>query len=384
MRGIKPLGVVRKFAYFFFGGPLTKMLRLFADDGTVSDEKQSKRRGQRLAWVVEKGDDTEPEKTIYIKGTDYVEDDPIGDDDPEEIPEENTPYRDALLPLSFYSSMRNISEFNKDLLRRAIRARNEEMLKAAKPSKQADYLEDYYKKAEREIALQESKHFILHRDEPDTRKRKHGESEADVTGIEIIVPVPPKRPFQVCIFGPTNSGKSYWAGSTYMKAYAYYNPSRPIYVCAFGDQEDEAFDDVPNVQYLKIDESILKDPFSTSEFSECLIVFDDIESLAVNLREAVTTFRDQCLAAGRKLGISVIAIAHEIFGGLTSRSSILESEFVVLFNQGMVEPIEKMLKKKYGMSKDIIHFILNSKTRWVMLKRTFPQAIITPREIRCI
>jgi hypothetical protein len=48
----------------------------------------------------------------------------------------------------------------------------------------------------------------------------------------------------------------------------------------------------------------------------------------------------------------------------------------------MVEPLIKLMKKKYNMSAADINFVLKSPTRWVMIKRSYPQAIVTPREIK--
>lgn len=398
------------------------MLRVYKGDGAETGEKKDKRRGQRLAWVKRKGGDEEPLKTIYIKGADFVEDDDEEEDDEGEEPaEENTPYRDDLLPVSFYTGLRNISPYNKDLLRRAIRAKNAQLLQAAKPARQEPYLANYYQRADEEIALQEAKHFILQRPPVPGAMHKHKHkrqrtvredapaeagpaeesgtvlihpshdeegdesgSEVEVDALEVICPIPIKAPFQLCIYGPTGVGKSYWASYNSMAAYERFYPSNPIFVWSFFQDGDPAFDKRRNVQYVKIDDSLLHDPPQTEEFENSLMVFDDIESLNGDLREVVTKFRDQCLACGRKQNISVIAIAHEIFGGMTSRSSILECEQIVLFNQGVVEPIEKLMRKKYGMPKDVVNFVLNSKTRWVMIKRSFPQAIITPREIKCL
>ena len=385
------------------------MLRIYNDDGKVDDEAAAKKRGVRLAWIRKKGDDSDPQKTIYVKGADFVEDD-SDTEGGESIPAANVPKRDELLPVSFYSSLRNISPYNKDLLRKAIRARNIALLKQSKPPKQESYLENYYQKADTEIAAQEGKHFVLHRpSEPsEKRKRTHSASAAepvesqevdeaeepgdkggevkvgkDHGGIDIICPVAIAPAFQTCVFGPTNVGKSYWAATTLMKSYEYYYPKNPIFVWSFFEH-DPAYDNLQNVQYIKIDDSLIKDPPSPDEFENSLMVFDDIESLHGELREVVTKFRDQCLACGRKHTIAVIAIAHEIFGGFTTKSSILECGQLVLFNQGFIEPIEKLMRIKFGMSKDAIKFVLSSKTRWVMIGRNFPQVVITPREIKVI
>jgi hypothetical protein len=376
------------------------MLKVFANDG--SEERKS--AGVRLAWIKKLGDDL-PEKTVYLKGEDYEED----DEDPEESRKaedevkDYTPDRDKLLPVKFYTAMRNISPYNKDLLRKAIRTKNSQLLQNAKPERQADYLKHFYDKAEESIELLSATHISLERKgskrrppgeeggTPDAHVpisgKKHGgdddADEEDKEKIDVFAPVPMRDVFQTAIFGPTGVGKSYWAATTLMHSYNYYYPDNTIFIWTFFEH-DKAFDKLENVQYIKIDEELISDPPHASEFENSLCVFDDVESLPLDMRSVVLRFRDQCLATGRKYNLSVIAIAHEIMGGNTSKTSILECENVVLFNKGFTQSITNLLQKKFGMDKATVNFVLNSPTRWVMVKRSYPQVIVTPREIKLV
>ncbi len=136
------------------------MLRIYDGDGDVPEDV-ARKRGVRLAWIKNKGS-SEPKKTIYIKADDYDE-----DDDPEDVSmpvtSDMAPDRDKLLPASFFTSMRNISPFNRELLKRAIRTKNEELLKSAQPPKQEIYLKDHFDRAAADLKAIEAKHFVLYR-----------------------------------------------------------------------------------------------------------------------------------------------------------------------------------------------------------------------------
>jgi hypothetical protein len=373
------------------------MLSIYDGDGDLLDEEKSHSRGQPLAWVCKRGPDTLPMYTIFAKGADFVEDDLPHEKDGEGISEDNTPHDDQMLPASFYSRLYHISPFNKDLLRRAIRLRDANILDQARPAKQATVLGGFFQTAQDHLAKQQGRFFVLRRDEPTAfselkSKRKHPDEDADVDepmevpydggDVDVIVPIPLKETFQTCVFGPTNVGKTYWAATTLCRSYEYYYPEKRIMVFSFFEH-DPAFDHL-NVTYVPITEDMHDRPPHVSQFTGSLLVFDDIESYPPALRDIVSRFRDQALQVGRKHDVSVIAIAHEIFGGHATKSTILECEQVVIFNQGLQEPIIKLLHKKYGLEKDVIKYITSLKTRWVCLKRSYPQAIICPQSIRLI
>ncbi len=356
------------------------MLRLYPGDGDLKNDELVRKRGQPVAWICKRGVSQPPLHTIFLRGKDFEEDDKPEEKDGD-LPSKHTPLPDELLPVTFFKSMHNISVYNKDLLKKAIRDEQPSLLAYAKPPKQTEYLSSFYGKAQEEIASAEGTHFLLHRDE--TKRKEVGGEPSDDPDLEVLVPIPLKSVFQSCIFGPTGVGKSYWAASTLMRGYEYYNPDNEIVVWSFFEYDD-AFKHLAKVRYQPINEQLLMRPPRVEDFENRLLVFDDVESLPVELRDVVLRFRDQCLATGRKHGVSVIAIAHEIFGGHTTKSTLLECEQIVIFNQGLVEPLIKLMKKKYNMSRSDINFVLNTNTRWVMIKRSYPQAIVTPREIKII
>ena len=74
--------------------------------------------------------------------------------------------------------------------------------------------------------------------------------------------------------------------------------------------------------YIKLDESILKDPLQTVEFQSGLCVFDDIESLSKQYHSVISEFRDRCLEVGRHCdGINIISVHHVIQGGNSTKKN---------------------------------------------------------------
>lgn len=362
------------------------MLRVYEGDGLLDDEDESKKRGLRIAWIKRKGDE-EPEKTVYLKGVEFAEDDPDADEDEDEEQagrgeiglESVSKHRSSLLRPLFFSSLRNVNEYNMALLKKAIDETNPSLLGASRNERS---LREMYTQAEGLMEKEKGKHLIL--DRPKSLEEAEDFEDLDLDDLEVFVPIVPDKTFRTAFFGQTGTGKSYMAATTFMKSYEQFHPENKIFIFSFFE-EDRAFRKLNNVEFVKIDEELVaKNDLHPRNFEDSLIVFDDIESLPVELHPFITHFRDQCLACGRKHGVSTIVIAHEIMGGIRTRSAVSECDEIVLFNQGNVLPIRELLSKKFGFDRKTISFVLNRKTRWVLVRRSYPQLIMSGREILVI
>ena len=307
----------------------------------------SYKSGNEIA-VVKK--DNKVIKTIYIRDIDDT-----ATDTKEQL--DTVTRNDELLPRSFYTTLRNVTPSNMILLKRAIRTNNKTILPNNKST------EDAYEQAIEILKEQQQKQL----------KVSDG----------IIQIVPPSHHWAMSVYGASGCGKSTFVGK-FMNEYKKKHKDRPVYVFS-SVTDDPAFKKAKPV-YIKIDESILSDPFMVHEFGKGLVVFDDLESLRNDLFSAVNKFRDQCLEVGRHHSINTISINHVIQGGAITKRLQNEANITILYPRTNVSAINKLCKSQYGMSNnDIKELIEMGKTsRWVCISRDYPSFIVSEKQIKVL
>lgn len=204
------------------------------------------------------------------------------------------------------------------------------------------------------------------------------------------------KAFQMCVAGPTGVGKSVFCRQTaqlYRDEHALIQPKRQkgekedptplhrIIVWAYAPN-DEAYSDISGLEYIPIDEELVKHPPNTDDYRDALHIFDDVEKIRDEVGYVVRHFRDEVLQNGRKKHMSCLSIIHELFNGLESRGTLNECGSLTVFVGGNREPIVKACKQKYCMSKEETAFVLSHPTRWVNIRRNQPRGCITPLHIR--
>ena len=285
-------------------------------------------------------------KKIYINDVDN-----LNEDDKTDTNIRN----DELLPRSFYTSLRFVTPANMILLKRAIRTNNKSLI----PDNKATI--DAFESAMEIIKEQASKNI----------KITEGK----------IQPAIPMRHYCLSVFGASGCGKSTFVGK-WMLEYKKKYKDRPIYVFS-SITDDEAFKKA-KVTYIKLDNSILSDPFMVSEFNNGLVVFDDLESLSNELFQAVNKFRDQMIETCRHHGTQVISINHLIAGGHQTKRLHSEATHTVLYPRTNVAAISKYCKAQYGMSNDEIKDLvaMGKSSRWVLISRDYPSYVISENQVK--
>lgn len=313
------------------------MLAVYDDDGKV-DEVEMYHRGARVAWIRLKGD-ANPIATVFAQGKKFAEDDPPEAEEPDP---------------------RSKKRVKVDSTPGAIRK---------KPVMTGD---------------------IVSLDRPHDGGEDGLDSKAAFDpNLKMFWLIPLLKVFRIGIFGITGTGKSKFAADQPMLAYNMLYPTRNIVIVSFFDRKHEpAYSKLKNVRYISLDDESLAEQHLTPEnYKDTLMVFDDIESIVEkDLLKQIMRFRDTCLIAGRKYGVSTISICHEIHDREKTRTVHNECDEIVLFNQGNgnVAPIKKLLAEKFGLSKSDVEFVLSSQSRWVAVKKSYPKVIISPSTIRLI
>ena len=95
------------------------------------------------------------------------------------------------------------------------------------------------------------------------------------------------------------------------------------------NNEDPAFDKLDYVNRIIIDD-MYENPIDWKEFENCLVIFDDIDSIKGKLGKTIDDLRDKLLKNSRKFRVSVISTSHDACG-VKLKSVLNESKIIVFF-----------------------------------------------------
>jgi hypothetical protein len=184
------------------------------------------------------------------------------------------------------------------------------------------------------------------------------------------------------ITSPAGGGKSYFA-SQYIQEYHKIFPKNEIYLVSEQD-EDPAFDKLDYIKRIVIDD-LDNDPLHYREFENCLVLFDDIDSIKGKLGKSVDALRDKLLKNSRKFKVSVISTNHSCTGQ-DIKAVLNESEIIVFFMMGYNRSLKYLLENYIGLNKKAIEKLKKnaSKSRWSAYIKGYPSVLVQQRYITTI
>jgi hypothetical protein len=182
------------------------------------------------------------------------------------------------------------------------------------------------------------------------------------------------------VCGSAGSGKSYFVAK-YCFEYHKVFKTNPIYLISENDS-DPAFDDKDYVKRIEINDMV-ENPIDWKEFAECLIIFDDIDSIKGKLGKTIDDLRDKLLKNSRKFKVSVISTAHDSTG-IKLKSVLNESKTIVFFMMNYNRSLKYLLENYLGMNKDVIEKLKKSKSRWTAFVKSYPCYLIQQKLITTI
>ena len=195
----------------------------------------------------------------------------------------------------------------------------------------------------------------------------------------------PNDSFRLSIFGPSGVGKSTFVSSV-IKEYKKKYKKNKVYMIS-PTKDDDAYANLKDViQYIKIDDSLITDPMEFTEFSNALIIFDDSEMLSAkkDINKAIETFRNQILENGRKSKISCIVINHTAQNGMQTKKILNECQLTCVFPKSNFSAVARLAKTYWGFDKDQINYLRTIPSRYVIVKSSFPQAILSEHQLKLI
>ena len=181
------------------------------------------------------------------------------------------------------------------------------------------------------------------------------------------------------VAGQSGSGKSYFArgiAENYKKLF----PDREIYLIS-KLQEDETLDRMKVGKPKRINiETFLTDPVDLDEFKDCLVIFDDWDTLDKPYFPIVHKLIEDLAIMGRHTNTSMLILSHYLTNYSKTRLILGEAQFLVLYPLATSQKALKYVCEHYGgMDKeDIIK--LKRRGRWVLIHKNYPSYVISCQE----
>ena len=108
-----------------------------------------------------------------------------------------------------------------------------------------------------------------------------------------------------------------------------------------------AFDSKDYIKRIII-EDLYENPLDWREFENCIVIFDDIDSIKGKLGKTVDALRDKLLKNSWKFKVSVISTSHEACAR-SLKSVLNESKIIVFFMLNYNRRSKYLLKNYLGL-----------------------------------
>jgi hypothetical protein len=194
------------------------------------------------------------------------------------------------------------------------------------------------------------------------------------------IPDPDPKVRQVWyVAGQSGSGKSYFArgiAENYKKLY----PDREIYLIS-KLQEDETLDKMKIGKPKRINlQTLVDDPVDMDEFKDCLIIFDDWDTLDKPYFTIVHKLIEDLAIMGRHTCTSMLILSHYLTNYSKTRLILGECQYLVLYPLATSQKALRYVCEHYGgMDKeDILN--LKRRGRWICIHKNYPSYVISAHE----
>ena len=199
----------------------------------------------------------------------------------------------------------------------------------------------------------------------------------DKDGEFMLSPDKLKERETMYVCGSAGSGKSYFV-SKYCHEYHKVFKSNPVFLIS-ENNEDPAFDDKDYIKRIEINDMV-ENPIDWTDFKECLVIFDDIDSIKGRLGKTIDDLRDKLLKNSRKFKVSVISTAHDSTG-IKLKSVLNESKTIVFFMMNYNRSLKYLLENYLGLDKNVILKLKKTKSRWTAFVKAYPCYLIQQKSI---
>jgi len=183
------------------------------------------------------------------------------------------------------------------------------------------------------------------------------------------------------IVGSSGSGKS-WYAQNLAKIYHKMNKDNDIYLFS-AVKEDSSIDKIPKLLRINLQKFVNDQEIGVEDFKDSLCIFDDCDTIPDKItNKAVMKLFNRIAQEGRHHNISCIFTSHLACNGAQTKIILAESHSITFFPKTMQGRSLKYLLENYmGLDKEQQKKIKNLPSRAVTWMKTYPQVILSEREI---
>lgn len=182
------------------------------------------------------------------------------------------------------------------------------------------------------------------------------------------------------VAGQSGAGKSYFARGI-AEAYKKLFPEREIYLISKLN-EDETLDTMKVGKPKRISlESLVSDPPDMEEFRDCLIIFDDWDTLDKPFFPIVHKLIEDLCIMGRHTNTSMLILSHYLTNYSKTRLILGEVNYLVLYPLATSFKAMSYVCQHYGSldKEDVLK--LKRLGRWVCIHKNFPVYVLSAHNV---
>jgi hypothetical protein len=200
--------------------------------------------------------------------------------------------------------------------------------------------------------------------------------ELDDDGMfELLPKADPKKRSVWYIAGQSGSGKS-WIAKQLASMYHKLFPGRGIYLVS-KLTEDETLDALKFLKRVKI-QSFVDDYPTLEEFKDCMVIFDDYDTLTGDADKVITKIVDDLAIMGRHTNTTMLCLSHYLTNYKKTRLLLNEATHVVVYPLSTsYHALRYLLKNYIGVDEDDLKKHRKLGSRWLMYSKGFPQYMIS-------
>jgi Cdc6-like AAA superfamily ATPase len=201
-----------------------------------------------------------------------------------------------------------------------------------------------------------------------------------------LAPRPLKETERMCIFvsGESGAGKSYYIRE-YSKFYNKMFKNNEIYLISYL-KNDETLDEFKKIIRLDVIDNIeflenIEKLNCEEEFSNCLVIFDDIDSISnKRTKDKIYSLLNKLLRIGRHFSCSICYASHELYNDPTLKHILNECQIITFFPKYLnYKKIKYLLETYFGLSKNQIEKIKSIDSRFITYFKGNPKVIMSEK-----
>jgi hypothetical protein len=202
--------------------------------------------------------------------------------------------------------------------------------------------------------------------------------ELDDGGMFELLPSPdPKKREVWYIAGQSGSGKSYIA-----KGLAHYyhklHPERGVYLVSKLN-EDSTLDTLKFLKRVNI-QSFVDDYPDLDEFKDCMVIFDDYDTLTGDAEKVITKIVDDLAIMGRHTNTTMLCLSHYLTNYKKTRLLLNEATHIVVYPLSTsYHALRYLLKNYVGVDEEDLKRQRKLGSRWLAYAKGFPQFMISQK-----